>query len=81
VTSCAVILNPDVYGSWLDPENNDMDTLNKILLAEAVIDLVYPPVSKQVNAVNHNDPSNRKPNQTEFDFYPITGSSTSPGVG
>ena len=56
-----VILNPDAYGSWLDPQNSNIEMLNNILQAEAVIDLVYHPVTRQVNAAGHNDPSNIDP--------------------
>jgi len=63
-----VILSPDAYGSWLDAEISDMGKLNSILQDQAVIDLVYHPVASQVNAASHNDPSNIKPVQTEFDF-------------
>lgn len=63
-----VILHPDGYESWLDPDNSDRDSLNNILQTKAVTDLIYHPVTKQVNLVRNNDPSNLKPIQTEFEF-------------
>lgn len=63
-----VILNPDAYESWLDPDNDDKDSLNNILGTKAVTELVYHPVTKQVNSVRKNDPSNLKPSQIEFEF-------------
>lgn len=63
-----VILNPDAYESWLDPDNDDKDSLNNILRTKAVTELVYHPVTKQVNSVRNNDPSNLKPIQIEFNF-------------
>jgi putative SOS response-associated peptidase YedK len=63
-----VIVDPGAYGVWLDSENQDSDGLQGLLQAHAVTDLVFHPVSKQVNSVRTNDPSNIKPIQTEFDF-------------
>ena len=63
-----VILHPAAYGSWLDPENNNMAALGDMLRTRAVTDLVFHSVDKQVNTVRNNDPTNLKPIQTEFDF-------------
>ena len=63
-----VILQPDTYGLWLDPDNHDKDALNSILQTKSVIDLVFHPVAKQVNSVRNNDPSNINPVQTELEF-------------
>jgi putative SOS response-associated peptidase YedK len=63
-----VILRPEVYEDWLDPKNLDTSYLKEILLKRVVTDLVSYPVSKQVNAVRQNDPSNIKPVQTELPF-------------
>lgn len=63
-----VILHPDAYDAWLDPGKQDPDELNGILQANALTDLVYQLVSRQVNSVRNNDPSNIKPVQAEFDF-------------
>jgi putative SOS response-associated peptidase YedK len=63
-----VILEPDAYSKWLDPGNRDTDSLSKILHNSSVTDLIFYPVTKQVNAVRNNAPSNIKPIQTEFEF-------------
>lgn len=56
-----VILSPDSYGAWLESENNDVRMLNNMLLDRAVTELVFYPVTQQVNSVKNNDPSNIKP--------------------
>ena len=63
-----VIVNPDAYVPWLDIDNRDPDALSSILQTNALTDLVFHPVDKQVNSVRNNDPSNIKPVQTEFEF-------------
>jgi len=52
-----VILKPQVYEPWLDPENQDAVELGKMLKNEIVTELVSYPVSKQVNSARHSDPS------------------------
>jgi len=60
-----VILKPEVYETWLDPENQDVeDVLGNGLITE----LESHPVSKQVNSTRNNDPSNIKPTQMQIDF-------------
>ena len=62
-----VILKPEVYEDWLDPENQDAAVLENILRNRFITDLKSYPVSKQVNSVFNNDPSNIKPHtQTQF---------------
>jgi putative SOS response-associated peptidase YedK len=63
-----VILDPEGYAPWLDPASNDPEAVSAILQSKALIDLVFHPVGKQVNSTQHNDPSNLKPVQLEFDF-------------
>lgn len=63
-----VIVHPEAYGPWLDSDNQDPEMLTMILHTKALTDLVFHPVTKQVNSVRNNDPSNIKPVQTEFDF-------------
>lgn len=63
-----VIMHPDAYVPWLDIDNRDPDALSSILQTNALTDLVFHPVDKQVNSVRNNDPSNIKPVQTEFEF-------------
>jgi putative SOS response-associated peptidase YedK len=53
-----VIMDPDAYGPWLDPDNQDPEMLSGILHNNALTDLVFYPVTKQVNSVRNNDPSN-----------------------
>ncbi len=52
-----VILKPQVYESWLDPENQNVVELGRLLKNEIVTELVSYPVSKQVNSTRNNDPS------------------------
>jgi putative SOS response-associated peptidase YedK len=60
-----VILDPSVYGSWLDPDHRDPEALNAILQTRSLADLVFHPVTQQVNSVRNNDPSNIEPVQPE----------------
>lgn len=64
-----VILHPEAYHKWLDPETRNTEALVTILQEKALTDLVFHPVGKQVNAVRNNDASNIKPIQREFDFF------------
>ena len=52
-----VILKPQVFEPWLDPGNQDVAELGKMLKNEIVTELVSYPVSKQVNMTRNNDPS------------------------
>jgi putative SOS response-associated peptidase YedK len=64
-----VILQPEVYEAWLDPENHDVVVLENILTNGFITELAAHPVSKQVNSVRHNDPSNIGPlTQMPLDF-------------
>jgi putative SOS response-associated peptidase YedK len=53
-----VIMDPVAYGPWLDPDNQDPEMLSEILHNNALTDLVFHRVTKQVNSVRNNDPSN-----------------------
>jgi hypothetical protein len=53
-----VILNPVAYGPWLDPVIRDTEVLNEIMLGNALTDLVYCPVAKQMNSVYRNEMTN-----------------------
>jgi putative SOS response-associated peptidase YedK len=55
------ILKPDNYESWLDPLNQDVNELEYILKAGIVTELVSHAVSKSINSVKNNDPSNIVP--------------------
>jgi putative SOS response-associated peptidase YedK len=52
-----VILKSPTYESWLDPGNQDVVELDKMLKNEIVTKLVSHPVSKQVNSTRNNNPS------------------------
>ncbi len=52
-----VILKPEVYAFWLDPDNQDAAALKKVLQKELLTDLVSYPVSKKVNSTRNNDAS------------------------
>jgi putative SOS response-associated peptidase YedK len=50
-----VILEPDDYADWLDPEHQQTASLEKLLRPWAREDLVAFPVSTRVNNVKNND--------------------------
>ncbi len=52
-----VILKPPAYESWLDPGNQNVVELGKILKNDIITELVSYPVSKHVNSTRNNDPS------------------------
>jgi putative SOS response-associated peptidase YedK len=52
-----VILNPDMYESWLDSQNAEKTQLLQILKDGMVTELVSHPVSKRVNSARYNDPT------------------------
>jgi putative SOS response-associated peptidase YedK len=51
-----VILLPDAYHKWLNPENRNTDELSEILKKEIIRDLKGYRVSQLVNSVKNNDP-------------------------
>ena len=51
------ILKPEVYRQWLDPENQDVTDLKKILEKGRLTRLISYPVTKQVNSTRNNDAS------------------------
>jgi putative SOS response-associated peptidase YedK len=55
------VLSPDTYEAWLDHENHDISKLQEILIEKTVSEFKTRPVSKQVNSVNLNEPSNIAP--------------------
>jgi putative SOS response-associated peptidase YedK len=64
-----VILKPEKYNQWLDPELSDLDELKDIISNWIVTKLVGEAVSRQVNSAQNNDPSNIKPlTQMQIDF-------------
>ena len=52
-----VILKPEIYETWLDPENQNVTELNEILKNEIITELTSYPVPREVNSTRHNDPS------------------------
>lgn len=63
-----VILPPEAYASWLDPNHQNAPKLQQLLTDSALTDLVWHPVSKLVNAARNNSAANLEPVQLEFDF-------------
>ena len=63
-----VILSPEAYDPWLDPGNGDAALLGSLLDEKALSDLKFHPVTREMNSVRHNDPSNLAPVQMEFGF-------------
>ena len=56
-----VILQPEAYEDWLDPEIHDTDRLAAVLQNHRVRRMQYYPVSKLVNRVQNNSAENIKP--------------------
>jgi putative SOS response-associated peptidase YedK len=52
------ILHPDTYDAWLDQINQDAKGLQEILAERTITEFNFRPVSRQVNSVKINDPSN-----------------------
>ena len=52
------ILTPEMYESWLDPLNQNINELKHILKTGIVTKLKSHAVSKNVNSVKNNEPSN-----------------------
>ena len=50
-----VILKPDVYKDWLNPQYQNTEDLKHILAVERLTELTSYPVSKQVNSARNND--------------------------
>jgi putative SOS response-associated peptidase YedK len=53
-----VILKPDAFEPWLDPENQDIDALQDIIRTQVHSNLISVPVSLSVNSVKNNSPEN-----------------------
>jgi putative SOS response-associated peptidase YedK len=56
-----VILPPSAWDSWLDPENDDIDTLGKLLVPAPANLTQLQPVSTQVNSVRNKGPELIRP--------------------
>ena len=55
-----VILKPEVFDAWLDPDNQDVKSLSEIIQNNIYTELKSVPVSKQVNLVKNDGPENIK---------------------
>ena len=58
-----VILQPEAYDEWLDPENQDVQQLESILQTRLIREFKSHPVSKLVNRVQNNSPTNIEPQE------------------
>ena len=56
-----VILQPEAYDKWLDPDNQDVKQLESILQTKLIREFKSHPVSKLVNRVQNNSPTNIEP--------------------
>jgi putative SOS response-associated peptidase YedK len=52
-----VILSPESYGAWLDPEIQDRERLLPLLRPYSAGEMVAGPVSTRVNSLRNDDPS------------------------
>ena len=53
-----VILKPEAFDTWIDPENQDINSLLEIIQSQIYTELTSVSVSKQVNSVRNNEPEN-----------------------
>lgn len=56
-----VILKPEVFDLWLDPENQDVKALQDIIKYRVHTEFIIVPVSKRVNSIRNNSPENIRP--------------------
>ncbi len=56
-----VLLSPDTYGPWLDPDEKRQDFLQAMIHAKGGDDLVVTPVSTRVNNPRNEGPENVRP--------------------
>jgi putative SOS response-associated peptidase YedK len=55
-----LILKPDAFAMWLDPNNRDVNSLLEIIQRQIYTELINIPVSRMVNSVRNNGPENIK---------------------
>ena len=67
-----VMLPPSAWDMWLDRDNDDLDTLGKLLVPAPAELLVAHPVSPRVNNVREDDPGLLEP----FDPEAVPGTAT-----
>jgi putative SOS response-associated peptidase YedK len=53
-----IILKPEAFDTWLDPENQEINSLMEIIQKQIYTELTSVPVSKLVNSVRNNGPEN-----------------------
>jgi putative SOS response-associated peptidase YedK len=63
-----VILQPEAYEDWLDPEIHDADRLAAVLQNHLVRKMQYYPVSKLVNRVQNNTAENITPRKEKINI-------------
>jgi putative SOS response-associated peptidase YedK len=63
-----VILPPEAWAPWLDPDNNDLETLGKLLVPAPASIIAMHPVSTEVNNVRHTGPQLADPADPVFDL-------------
>ena len=62
-----VILKPETYDAWLNPQNQDINQLNSILQERHIRELKRYPVARRVNDVRNNDARCIEPLHTDSD--------------
>lgn len=58
-----IILNPDAFHEWLNPDNQDTSKLETLLSEQTVREFKAYPVSTYVNSPKNNDPKCIKPEE------------------
>ena len=58
-----IILNPDAFYEWLNPDNQDISKLEILLREQIVQEFIAYPVSTDVNSPKNNDPKCIKPEE------------------
>ena len=59
-----IILNPDAFHEWLNPDNQDTSKLETLLREQTVQEFTSYPVSTFVNSPKNNDPKCIKPDES-----------------
>jgi putative SOS response-associated peptidase YedK len=55
------VLKPEIYEQWIEPDNQDVEELDRIIERQILTEFEFQPISLRVNAVRNNDPANIKP--------------------
>ena len=58
-----IVLNPDTFYEWLNPDNQDTSKLENLLREQTVQEFIAHPVSTYVNSPKNNDPKCIKPEE------------------